>query len=73
MNPILLIQLINALAELAPKGVSLYQQIRDLLAASDEPGAKEALARLEATYAESAAAADAAIEEALANLPPEPT
>lgn len=73
MNPLLVIQIITALADAAPKGISLYQQVRDLLASSDEPGAKEALARLEATYAESGAAADAAIADALDKIPPEPT
>jgi hypothetical protein len=66
MNPLLLIQAVAALVELAPKGASLYQQVHALLSASDEPGAKEALAKLEATYAESAATRDAAIDAALA-------
>lgn len=73
MNPLLVIQIITALADAAPKGISLYQQVRDLLASSDEPGAKEALARLEATYAESGAAADKALDEALAKTEPDPT
>lgn len=66
MNPALIIQVIGALVDEAPKGIALYQQIRDMLAASDEPGAKDVLAKLEATYAESGVAADAAIDEALA-------
>jgi hypothetical protein len=71
MNPVLIIQVLNALMDVAPKGVSLYKQVTDLLSASDEPGAKEVLARLEATYAESGAAADAAIQAAIDKLPPE--
>lgn len=69
MNPLLLIQVVSGLIDLAPKGVSLYQQVRDLLVASDEPGAKEVLAKLEATYAESGAQADAAIDAALRERP----
>lgn len=66
MNPALILQLLNGLMDAAPKGISLYKQVSELLTSSDEPGAKEALARLEATYAESGAAADEAIDEALA-------
>lgn len=71
MNPVQLIALVNELLALAPKGVSLYAQVRDLLAAIDDPAAKEALAGLEATYAESAQLADQAIDDALARLPPD--
>lgn len=69
MNPLLFAQglkFIEALIDAAPAGISLYQQVHGLLSASDEPDAKAALAKLEATYAETGAAADAAIAEALA-------
>lgn len=71
MNPALIIAVVNGLIDLAPKGISLYAQVKELLETSDEPGAKEALAKLEATYAESGAEADKAIQDALNKLPPE--
>jgi hypothetical protein len=69
LNPVLLIQVISALMEVAPKGVSLYRQIEAVLEASDEPEAKAALARLRSTYGETGAAADAALDEALHKAP----
>jgi hypothetical protein len=66
MNPLLVIQVISGLVELAPKGLSLYQQITDILKASDEPTAQALLAKMEATYAESGAEADAALADELA-------
>jgi hypothetical protein len=66
MNPLLVIQVIQGLIEVAPKGVTLYKQVRDILEASDEPAAQALLAQMEQTYADSAAEADTAIAEQLA-------
>lgn len=69
MNIALAIAIARELVALAPQGISLFQQVKASLSASDEPEAKEALAALEATFEASGESADKAIEDALGALP----